>query len=153
MAAYNRYTLCEFCTVCFERLSDERDIAILDHRFHGLFYMHSFYSTSSKPKAVALEENLNILLMAVIVNKMGCMLHTRLEEIQRRLASSGLLNLWVDAMYENSFKNYYNVLKVEQTIALQFSHLQGAFYLLIIGLCLGTVAFIIELSCWKIVHH
>ena len=115
--------------------------------------MHSFYSTSSKPKAVALEENLNILLMAVIVNKMGCMLHTRLEEIQRRLASSGLLNLWVDAMYENSFKNYYNVLKVDPAISLQLSHLQGAFYLFDFGLCLASFTFIIELSFWKILHH
>ena len=91
--------------------------------------------------------------MAVLVNKMGCMLHTRLEEIQRRLASSGLLILWVDALHHNSSMSYYNVLKLEQTISLTLSHLQGAFYMLIVGLCLGTFTFIIEFLFWKILHH
>ena len=151
LVAENNYTLCSH--VCFERIISQRDIAILDDRFHAKVFIHSIYSTSGKPKAVALEDDLMILLLGVLVNGVGCLLHNTLEETQRRLFSSGIMDWWNGNIERRIVMNYYNALKVEKYTPLELSHLQGAFYILIIGQFLGMIVFLIEILFWNIQYR
>ncbi|KAJ9579517.1 hypothetical protein L9F63_004836 [Diploptera punctata] len=146
--SYYVYPLCKELRICYKNLAISRNSAVLDHRYHGLIFIRMYHSTEGKPSIVPLVENLDTLYTTMYVRRVGCMLHARLETILRQLVNSGIMNKWIEN-FDNTFsKQYYANLNIKHTVSLKMLHVQGAYYLMIIGLLLATLLFILELLCY-----
>ena len=132
---------------CLQQVAIYRNSAVFDVRFHAEYLSRLSYSEGGKTNIVALEENLFTVYFGVTVEKFGCLMHSRMEKIQQRLVSAGLLDKWLKNSFAPAWTKYYQ--NIDQGLAFSFKilHLQGAFYVLLIGLSLGVFIFIVELLC------
>ncbi|KAJ9590872.1 hypothetical protein L9F63_016093 [Diploptera punctata] len=117
--------------------------------FFDLVFSHNLYDNLHKAlgikiKYVTLEEVLLSEYTAISVIRLGCMFYDKLNTIQHRLYSSGIVNQWMKEMTEKIWRNNFREKARNDVNALKLSHLQGVFYLLSIGLMLGLIVFVIE---------
>ena len=134
---------------CLHQVAVHRNSAVFDLRFHGDFLARFLYSENGKPSIVALEENSFTAYFGVmVVGKLGCMLHSRMEKIQQRLVSAGLLDKWLEDSIAPAWRIYYQNIDLGFAFSFKILHLQGAFFVFLIGILLGVFVFIFEIL-WK----
>ncbi|PSN39371.1 Ionotropic receptor 921 [Blattella germanica] len=120
------------CNVAFLAVTPMHDYIV---------YMSGFYN--GKPLFIAMNKGIAYSNLALRCFK-GSFLWEPLDEIFFQLQSSGIFNKWVQDLYEND-----TIKREHQTsahlIALSLKNLQGAFYILVIGLAVAFFAILYEL--------
>ncbi|KAJ9590873.1 hypothetical protein L9F63_016094 [Diploptera punctata] len=120
------------------------NIAFFDILFSYDVYENVHKALGMKTEYVTLDEVLLSEYTAIFTRKLGCMFYNKLNTIQHRLYSSGIVNQWMREMKETIWRNNFREKARDDVDALKLSHLQGVFYLLLIGLMLGLIVFVIE---------
>ncbi|KAJ9590871.1 hypothetical protein L9F63_016092 [Diploptera punctata] len=120
------------------------NIAFFDILLSYDMYKNVHKAMGMKTKYVTLEEVLLSEYTAIFTRNFGCMFYNKLNTIQHRLYSSGIVNQWMREMEERIWRKNFREKARDDVDALKLSHLQGVFYLLLIGLMLGLIVFVVE---------
>ncbi|KAJ9590870.1 hypothetical protein L9F63_016091 [Diploptera punctata] len=120
------------------------NIAFFDMLFKYNLEYNLHKAMGKKFKYVTLEEVVSTKYVGMYVNRLGCMFHNKLDDIQYRLYNSGIVNQWLKEMIEKMWRKSFRELAEHQVEALKLLHLQGVFYLLFTGLLLSFIVFIVE---------
>jgi hypothetical protein len=90
---------------------------------------------------------------SVMVMFYGEPLLKRINEIFDRVVEAGLYTLWVSELvnlYKITFPKIAIVNPLNEYYSFNLYHIQPAFYLLLIGLCLSVFCFVMELFCYRL---
>ncbi|PSN30579.1 Ionotropic receptor 910 [Blattella germanica] len=137
----------EPCTAdkCYINLTKYRNIAVFDTAVRGNLYKKFKLDERGRYQLYPLDENIASVHIGIAIRKLSCILYNKLEKTLRRLNTAGFINKWNEDIimgwrYDN--EQYFDSGGV--AFAFTLSHVQGTFYLLLIGLMLALIAFIIE---------
>ncbi|PSN44870.1 Ionotropic receptor 429 [Blattella germanica] len=147
---YNIYGHCEPATECFSRVAQHRDMALLSFKAVGELSMREHFTEYGRPQFLALVEYVDTIYAGIVITQLGCVLYNRMEDIQSRLVSAGFVNSLVNDEVEKSLRTYFKSVGKEGAFVLTLSHLQGAFYISIIGIILSLIVFTSEIIYHKL---
>jgi hypothetical protein len=92
---------------------------------------------------------------AVMIMFYGEPLLKRVNDIFGRVVEAGIYNCW-NSRIVNEFKIVYQYITIVNPLDEYYSfnlyHMQPAFYLLLMGLCLSVICFVIELFCYRLLN-
>ena len=129
---------------CLDRLSYDNDLALMGGRTGIEFRGYVDYSYNGRPLFVPFRENVQEGYMTFVFVK-GHLLVRRFSQIVMRLQSAGLIDHWVEEIRRKYGRHYNNNgLRKRGFYVLTMSHVNGAFYLLLIGQVLSLVCFAAE---------
>ena len=146
----NTFSNYEFCgkdhpRVYFKEIVDTQSLAILSDTELAKWSIE-YFDDRGKPKVIPLEDIAGTLYLSVQINdQLSCMLHKPMETILNRAVSVGLMEKWNN---DEVFKQKMAEAKLhteQHILAFSLSHLQGAFYIIAIGLMMSIFVFIIEI--------
>ncbi|PSN49202.1 Ionotropic receptor 451 [Blattella germanica] len=140
-----KYEMCKKFQICIKNAVNHRDTALLLNFFGGrLAIHHSFNSETKKPGIVAIDEGSHTLYFSSSINIHGCLLFNRVSEIIGRLFNAGLITRDLEFFYGRD-KIFFTKFLNQDPFVMTLSHLQGAFYLLTIGMTFPLFAFLCEI--------
>ncbi|KAJ9584516.1 hypothetical protein L9F63_021126 [Diploptera punctata] len=139
------YSLCDSdnMTHCLDRMSYVNDFALLGGRVGFEFKAYVNYTHNGKTLFVPFHENLVEGHLSFFFQK-GHLLLERFSVTIMRLQSAGMIDRWVVEIRLKYGKWFNKDLDEKDFNVLSMSHVQGAFYLLLIGIILSTVSFLLE---------
>ncbi|PSN30111.1 Ionotropic receptor 432 [Blattella germanica] len=146
----NSFKHCVSHEVCMKLISEARNTAILMIEFVGTSSIRASYSSETKkPGIVPIEENVYKIYSSIEIYTYGCLLYERLEELMHLLFSAGLTAKITRETLRVEKMLYSDLLNEDWTFQLKLSHLQGAFYIYVIGFLVSIIAFFLE----RFVHN
>jgi hypothetical protein len=145
--------LCLNYSVCFKWAHDYKNISIIldevdiEEEFAG----SSLMDKNSKPTICSLDDGIVMTVHIAMMMHVGDPLLERIDEIIQRVVQAGLFMQW-KKLHLNMIKiragklHSYSLLDDYSNFTME--HMQPAFYLLLMGLCISTLIFLLELA-----HH
>ncbi|KAJ9599961.1 hypothetical protein L9F63_009789 [Diploptera punctata] len=130
-------------TYCLDRMSYVNDFALLGGRVGLEFKAYVSYTHNGKTLYVPFHDNLQEGYMSFSFQK-GHLLLERFSMTIMRLQGAGVIDKWIDEIRHKYGKWFNKELSEKDFNVLSMSHVQGAFYLLLLGIILSTVCFILE---------
>ncbi|KAJ9584515.1 hypothetical protein L9F63_021125 [Diploptera punctata] len=130
-------------THCLDRMSYVNDFALLAGRARTEFMAYVNYTHNGKTLFVSFHDNLIEGYMSFIFQK-GHLLLERFSMTIMRLQSAGIIDRWIVELRLKYGKWFNKELSEKDFNVLSMSHVQGAFYLLLLGIILSTVCFLLE---------
>jgi len=141
---------CPSYKVCLNWAKYHKNVSILiaDKVAEQNYALGFFVGDNSEPLVCMLEDGVIYFNCLNMVMLHGDLLIRRVNEIIGRVVQSGLYNYWISLNFE-----YYKLLTkkigivhpLDEYYSFNLYHLQPAFYLLLIGLCLSALCFMFEL--------
>jgi hypothetical protein len=114
-----------------------------------------FVGENGEPLLCRIDDGVFLYLGAVMIMFYGELLLKRVNEIFSRMVEAGLYNYWY-SQYLSEYKledpNIAIVNPLDEYYSFNLYHMQPAFYLFLIGLCLSAFCFVIELFCYRILN-
>jgi hypothetical protein len=133
--------------VCLDRMAYRGDLAVAGGRTGLEFISYIKYMKNGKPLYVPFKDNIREGHMVIYLTK-GSILLKRINSIVLRLQNSGLIDRWFNDIGRKFGKHFNEAPTNDGFCVLTMSHLQGAFYLLLLGVLLSIMACSLE-----IIHH
>ena len=133
--------------MCLERMAYEGDLAVAGGRVGLEFLAHTKYRKDGKPLYVPFKDSIQQGHMVIYLRK-GNILLERINSIVLRLQNAGIINKWVKDIRRKFGKHFNNALLEDEFCVLTLEHLQGAFYLLLLGMLFSITVWFLE-----IIHH
>ncbi|KAJ9590874.1 hypothetical protein L9F63_016095 [Diploptera punctata] len=130
--------------------TSEANVAYFNHILSYNLYYNVHKALGIKAKYVTLEEIILSEYVAFSVSGLGCMFYNKLNKMQHRLYSSGIMNQWMKEMTEKIWRSHFRETASGDVETLKLLHLQGLLYLLSIGLTLAFVIFVIEILIGRV---
>ncbi|PSN35995.1 Ionotropic receptor 912 [Blattella germanica] len=140
----------EFChlTECFVDVERHKDQAVLSDRYLGMKEAALRIDVQGKHQVLEMPDLEGTMYFLANVRLGSCIFRGALEKEIQRLESSGIIKHWNEL-----FLKEFQELNARQEISFLFSfslnHLQGPFYVLLIGLVFALVVFVSE----TLLHH
>ncbi|PSN30113.1 Ionotropic receptor 436 [Blattella germanica] len=139
------YKLCESLSICRKMAIENQDTAILMGELQGIIFMRQSYNSEKKKnRMVPIDATVYQAYLGIEIIAHGCLLHKRVEELMHRLFSAGLSRRVLDNEIRNE-RILYSELINDDPFVLTLQHLQGAFYLILIGILLALIVFSSEI--------
>jgi hypothetical protein len=145
--------LCPNSSACLKWAHDYKNISmILDEaNIEEKYATSSLLDENSKPLICSLDDGIMLTVSIVMIMHVGDPLLERIDEIIQRVVQAGLFRQWK--------KLHFDMIKIRSGTLHSFSllddyysftleHMQPAFYLLLMGFCIGTLILLLELA-----HH
>ncbi|PSN35104.1 Ionotropic receptor 511 [Blattella germanica] len=130
-------------TDCFKILLENPNSAVLTFKTYSEMFVQGYLTSNGRRPLVALEESF-LKVYISLITRIGCMINKRFKLIIQRLVIGGFIQKWANTMVEHHWNMYYNNVDSDTVFSFSLNHLQGAFYLLIFGLVISTIAFVCE---------
>ncbi|PSN29586.1 Ionotropic receptor 431 [Blattella germanica] len=139
----NSYEKCPVIHTCAEKMVKYQDTALLVSEFKGSLIIRNAISYGRKSLIVPIDENVHNLIFGIKINTFGCMLRDRVDDLMHRLFTAGITN---KARHDlmNLQKLVYTRLS-QDPFKFTLSDLQGAFYLIALGIIVAFTVFIFEM--------
>jgi hypothetical protein len=132
---------------CFNQVAYEKNLAILGMKSNVEFEIFPRYWHNGKPLIVPIQDNINDFQMVMYFDR-GSKILKYVNNVSCRLRTAGITDRWL-ADIKVLARKETNFQEIDQDImAMSLQHLQGAFYLLLIGLLLSLLVFVVQT-----VHH
>jgi hypothetical protein len=141
---------CPSFNICMEWAKYQKNVSILLNDLHAedLYGRGFLFGENSEPLVCRLEDGVVFSYGLIMLMFNGDPLIRRVNEIIDRVVEAGLYNNWMSLSVEK-----YKLMSRKIAIVHPFDgyysfnlyHMQPAFYLLLIGLCLSALSFIFEL--------
>jgi hypothetical protein len=126
-----------------------------DYLFEIVSDNDDFVDENGKPLLCRIDDGVFSITRSVMIMFYGEPLLKRVNNIFGRVVEAGLYNYWFSE-YVNQYKvtvQYIAVVNpLDQYYSFKLYHMQPAFYLLLIGLCLGAFCFVIEVFCYRLLN-
>jgi hypothetical protein len=134
---------------CVDWAKYKKNVSILltDIDAEVCYAIGEFVGENSKPFLCRLEDGVVFPAILTMMMFHGDPLMRRVNEIIDRVVEAGLYNYWI-SLYFNSYKISSRKIAIVQPLdgyyIFNLYHMQTAFYLLLIGWCIGALCFIVE---------
>lgn len=129
--------------LCLKRMAYEGDLAVAGGRVGLEFLAHTKYRKDGKPLYVPFKDNIKQGHMVIYLRK-GSILLERINSIVLRLRNAGIIDKWVNDIRRKFGKHFDNVLLEDEYCVLTLAHLEGAFYLLLLGMLFSITVWFLE---------
>ena len=129
---------------CLKRMAYEGDLAVAGGRVGLEFLAHTKYRKDGKPLYVPFKDNIQQGHMVIYLRK-GSILLERINSIVFRLQNAGIIDKWVKDIRRKFGKHFDNALLEDEFCVLTLAHLQGAFYLLLLGMLFSITVWFLEI--------
>jgi hypothetical protein len=148
---------CPSRVICLNWALHQKNVSVLlsDSYAEIEYATGAHVGENSKPLLCRLEDRTVFntgLLMAMLH---GDPLMRRVNEIIDRVVEAGLYNYWI-SLQMHSLKFYSRKIAIVHPLAGYYSfdlyHMQPAFYLLLMGWCLSTLCFVVEMFCNRVLN-
>jgi hypothetical protein len=142
-----RFTEVETRESALKRIATQKDLALLDVASAAEWYINSKYVDKNGKRMVCSVNERFMPAIAAWQVKKGSPLTGRMNRILRRLFESGLIGFWVRTERQLALmKAAYGRRSSsdDEYCDLSMEHLQGAFYLLLLGHLLSTMVLLVE---------
>jgi len=110
---------------------------------------------NSKPVICPLDDGIVVTVNHAMMMRVGDPLLGRINEIIQRVVEAGLFMQWKKWTFDN-IKIGSDALRsgtvLEEYYSFTLEHLQPAFYLLLMGYCISTLIFLLELAHHLVIH-
>jgi len=136
---------------CLNRMAYKGDLAVAGGRVGLEFLAHTKYRKDGKPLYVPFKDNIQQGHMVIYLRK-GNILLERINSIVLRLRNAGIIDKWVNDIRRKFGKHFDNVLEDEYCV-LTLAHLEGAFYLLLLGMLFSITVWILEIIPYFFGHR
>lgn len=140
------YTECKDKNIdlCLNRMAYEGDLAVLGGRVGLEFLAHTKYRKDGKPLFVPFNDNVQQGHMVIYLRK-GSILLERINSIVLRLQNAGIIDKWVQDIRRKFGKHFDDALLEDEFFVLTLAHLEGAFYLLLLGMLFSITVWFVEI--------
>jgi hypothetical protein len=148
---------CQNNSVCFKWALDYKNISIfLDElNYEEKCSTSSLMDENSKPLICPLDDGILITINHAMIMRVGNPLLGRISAIIERVVEAGIFMQWK--------KSYFDKIKIQSGTVHSYSllddyysftleHMQPAFYMLLMGFCISTVIFLLELVIHRVIH-
>ena len=149
--------LCPNVSVCFKWAHDHRNISIILNELtvEEKFLTSNELDENSKPLICPLDDGILMTVHNAMIMRVGDPLLERIDEIIQRVVEAGMFMQWKKSFFDeikirSGTIHRYSLLDDYYSFTLE--HMQPAFYMLLIGFCISTVIFLLELAYHRIVH-
>ncbi|PSN30115.1 Ionotropic receptor 440 [Blattella germanica] len=123
----------------------DRNTAVLTNEFEGKrCRLYTFSPDTNKPQTELLAESVLQIYLGMYVNKLGCLLYNRFEELMGHMVANGIVKYqfnWVSRSLEKHYALRYS----RDLFKLSLTHLQGGFYLFLFGVFTSFSVFCVEI--------
>ncbi|KDR20525.1 hypothetical protein L798_05493 [Zootermopsis nevadensis] len=130
--------------VCLKRMAYKRNLAVAGGRIGIEFSAYTKYLKNGKPLYVPFKDNIQQGHMVMYLTK-NSVLRQRIDSIVLRLQHSGLVEKWVHDLRRKFGKHFNKAPRKNGFCVLSLEHLEGAFYLLFLGLLTGLMTCFLEI--------
>jgi len=137
---------------CLNRMAYEGDLAVAGGRVGLEFLAHTKYRKDGKPLYVPFEDNIQQGHMVIYLKK-GNILLERINSIVLRLRNAGIIDKWVNDIRRKFGKHFDSALLDDEYCVLTLAHLEGAFYLLLLGMLFSITVWLLEIISYFIGHR
>ncbi|PSN48317.1 Ionotropic receptor 277 [Blattella germanica] len=141
-SSFIKYTACPTVAECYSKVSNDRTYAVLDDTYSAKLMLRGFRDSNGHPKFVPLDETIGTMLIVIGINDLQSILSTAFNNNMNRLVEAGIIEKSKkDVLFSYNLglktANYHPI------FALTLRHVQGTFYLLLIGLLLSFSVFLL----------
>ncbi|PSN57985.1 hypothetical protein C0J52_08114 [Blattella germanica] len=135
--------MCYNITKCIEMVAEGRSAILLPE--FATFYIQvlTLDKERKKPRVIPIDEIVYSVHLGVYVRSLNCLIYNRLEELMHRLSSAGINSRFLK-LKRSRMAYYYTTLTTDHPFVFTVGHLQGAFYILLIGIFIAFAVFIFE---------
>ncbi|PSN39008.1 Ionotropic receptor 342 [Blattella germanica] len=141
----NNYEFIRHTNPFISKLATDRKHAFFTDLWNANRISNHYRDSRGKPQIIAIDENVAALLILMEFRKLPCVVLDIIDSIMYRVFETGLIGKWLED--ETKIINYPYYLSPDVVRVFSFSllQLQGAFYLLLLGVVISSFVFIIEI--------
>jgi hypothetical protein len=141
--------VCVDWALCYKNVS-----VFLDDYSFEIASDNGFYvGDNGEPLLCRIDDGVFLNTRSVMIMIYGEPLLKRVNEIFGRVVEAGIYKCWI-SRYVNHEKLLYQRIAIvnplDEYCSFNLYHMQPAFYLLLMGLCLSVFCFVIELFCYRL---
>ncbi|PSN40946.1 Ionotropic receptor 390 [Blattella germanica] len=140
---YENYEYCDFS--CFLEITENSDFAVLLPVSVGEIFRDLSRQEHGSYKASVIREIADTYYFGIGADKFNCIIFDRLQTLTFRASEVGLIDKWNKDFFIFYKIKVYSTFKDPEIPALSLWHLQGAFYVLVLGVLGSIVIFIVEI--------
>jgi hypothetical protein len=149
--------LCPSISACIKWAQDYKNISmILDELgIEERLSTSSLMDENSKPLICPLDDGIVIISNAAMIMRVGHPLLGRIDEIIQRVVEAGLFMQWKKSYIDkNKIRSgtLHSYSLLDDYYSFTLEHMQPAFFMLLIGVCISTVTFLLEIANHRIMH-
>ncbi|PSN42866.1 Ionotropic receptor 379 [Blattella germanica] len=139
----------EHCNAtCFLQITENSDYAVLIPKQLGEILRGYILREHGTQKVLSLTEMVTTYYLGMSIRRINCIVFMRLESLLFRAASSGLIHKWNNEYVQLCRIKFYKY-KSQNLPKLSIWHLQGAFYLLMVGVLGSVLIFFAEIIVYN----
>ncbi|PSN49234.1 Ionotropic receptor 375 [Blattella germanica] len=141
-----KYKNYEYCgETCFMKITENTDVAVLLPEAVGYIFRDLSRQEHGTYKVLALKEIADTTYFGITADKYNCIIFDRLQTIIFTAVDSGLIDKWNDVFFKWWKRRIHSKFQESEIPALSLWHLQGAFYVLVLGVLGSIITFIVEI--------
>jgi hypothetical protein len=146
---------CPSFNVCVEWAAYYKNVSVFmsDFFFETFSDNGGFVGSNREPLICRIDDGVFSNPQSVMILFYGEPLMKRLNDIFGRVVEAGLYNYWISQFVDDFSISYQHIAIVnplDEYCSFNLYHMQPAFYLLLMGLCLSVICFVIELLCYRL---
>jgi hypothetical protein len=145
------YKVCAYWAMYYKNVS----VILSDYEFQFQTKNGRWFGGNGEPLLCGINDGVFYSVQSVMIMFYGEPLLNRINEIFGRVVEAGLYNFWYSELvnqYKIAFQNIAIVNPLDEYYSFNLYHMQPAFYLLLMGLCLSVFCFVIELFCYRLLN-
>ncbi|PSN56919.1 Ionotropic receptor 878 [Blattella germanica] len=135
---------------CFKKVAIDRTHAVYASRIEGTMMSYLYSDRKLIPLVTPLNKIINREYIVTVFTRLHCILQPVFEKTLSRYLTTGIINHHV----EDCSTSYHNLQKRkrvhERIFGFSLQHLQGAFYILLVGHFLSCVIYVNEIILYSI---
>ncbi|GLV33531.1 hypothetical protein CBL_21470, partial [Carabus blaptoides fortunei] len=138
---YEEGVTCSDPVTCMEKVASERNYAFAFTRMFMHFVEGRFVTANGEPSLYMFKDRVVLLVVFMSMSR-GYPLTKRINDLVTRITEAGFLQFWFSELKENP--GIMTTGLSGNQMKLNMYNLQGAFYLLAIGMLLASTVFAVE---------
>jgi hypothetical protein len=148
---------CPSFEVCLNWAKYYKNVSVFwsEYSYQFEYINGKLFGGNGEPLLCRVDDGVMFTSQCVMVMFYGEPLLKRMNEIFGRVVEAGIYKFWVSRLensYKIKFQNIGIVSPLDKYYSFNLYHMQPAFYLLLMGLCLSVFCFVIELFCYRLLN-
>jgi hypothetical protein len=148
---------CPSLEVCITWALYHKNVSVFlsDINYQINYFKGSYVGEKGEPLLCSIDDGVFWNIQSVMILFYGEPLLKRINEVFGRVVEAGLYKFWISQclnLFRITVKTIAIVNPLDEYFNFNLPHLQPAFYLLLIGLCLSVFCFVIELVYYRLLN-
>ncbi|PSN54577.1 Ionotropic receptor 401 [Blattella germanica] len=140
--------------LCFREVAESRTTAVLADGYFGAIRSEMYVDRFGNKKILRLAEAFATLHLSFYFTELSHILQDAMDRLLGRFTETGIINKWNQDQIRNlQFQHSIDIITVDKVFAFSLNHLQGGFYILLIGSVLSCLLFAVEILLTIAIHR